>query len=131
VLKPFDQVTVSDERYRFVSGRTGLPITAAEHHDWVATITLCEAAPAEVVEAFDRARNAFVYSWFVCELASLAEAQALFSLEFALRLRLGFAAGAKGPSLQALLTRAVAVGVLRLQTRSDPESQDNGECDSG
>jgi hypothetical protein len=114
MLKPFEQMTDPDGRYRTMSGITGLaPITSAEHHDWVAAITLEASVPAPIVEAFDRARDAFVYSWFVYELASLAEAQAYFTLELALRHRLGFGPGLKAPMLHQLLKDAVAQGILK------------------
>jgi hypothetical protein len=40
------------------------PLTAEEHHEAVAAIALSPHVPEEVMGAFDRARNAFVYAWF-------------------------------------------------------------------
>jgi hypothetical protein len=86
-------------------------MTVADHHEAVACIELAPPVPASVVEAFDRARNAFVYSWFVYELAALAEGQAYFTLELALRNRLGVPAGTR-TSLHNLLEKAIADGSL-------------------
>src|SRR3546814_8954150 len=71
-------------------GRDGrAPLTVEEHHYAVAQITLSNSVPAVAGEAFDRARNAFLYAWFSYDLGALAEAQAIFSVELALRQRLG------------------------------------------
>jgi hypothetical protein len=113
VLKPIDQITVPDQRYLHMSDPSGrAPIMVADHHETVASIKLTPLVPASIVEAFDRARNAFVYSWFVYELAGLAEGQAYFTLELALRNRLGLSAGTRA-SLQNLLEKAIADGILQ------------------
>ncbi len=54
----------------------------------VAGIELSARVPATIKEQFDIARNAFVYSWFVYEFATLAEQQCFTTLETALRHRL-------------------------------------------
>jgi hypothetical protein len=113
MLKAVDQITAPDPRYLHMSGPSGVaPITVVDHHEAIAGIELAPPVPASIGEAFDRARNAFVYSWFVYELAALAEAQAYFTLELALRNRLGMAAGT-GAGLQNLLEKAIADGILQ------------------
>jgi hypothetical protein len=42
-------------------------------YDQVAEIRLDPTVPADIAEQFDKARHAYVYSWFAYDLASLAE----------------------------------------------------------
>ena len=90
MLKPVGQIAQPDPLVASTRGRDGLsPLTVEEHHEAVAEITLSEHVPTPAKEAFDRARNTFVYAWFSYDLGALAEAQALFAVELALQLRLG------------------------------------------
>jgi hypothetical protein len=82
----------------------------------VAGIELSERVPPAIRQQFDVARNAFVYSWFVYEFATLAEQQCFATLEMALRHRLDPAAAAnttRSPGLQRLIKSAVENGWLR------------------
>src|SRR3546814_18114541 len=86
MLKSVDQVLKPDPLVASTCGRDGrAPLTVEEHHYAVAQITLSNSVPAVAGEAFDRARNAFLYAWFSYDLGALAEAQAIFSVELALR----------------------------------------------
>jgi hypothetical protein len=58
---------------------------AADLHALIAGIEVSASAPAVIRQQFDLARNAFVYSWFVYELATLAEKHAYAVVEMALR----------------------------------------------
>lgn len=90
MLKSVDQVLKPDPLVASTCGRDGRsPLTVEEHHHAVAQITLSSSVPAVAGKAFDRARNAFLYAWFSYDLGALAEAQAIFSVELALRQRLG------------------------------------------
>src|SRR3546814_1818172 len=90
MLKSVDQVLKPDPLVASTCGRDGrAPLTVEEHHYEVAQITLSNFVPAVAGEAFDRARNAFLYARFLYDLGALAEAQAIFSVELALRQRLG------------------------------------------
>ncbi|MGH7782469.1 MAG: hypothetical protein ACREO5_01295 [Candidatus Binatia bacterium] len=62
--------------------------TVADWHPLIAKIELAPNVPQRIREEFDKARNAFLYSWFSYELASLAELQGLATLEMAIRERL-------------------------------------------
>ena len=122
MLKPFHQITVPDERHRWFSHPETLePITLELHYQDVERITLSEAVPPDVVEAFDRSRNAFVYAWFVYELLALAHMQAYASLELALRKRFGIPSGKNAPSLSRLLQRAVTEKLV-----VDPQAHHKG-----
>ena len=82
----------------------------------IAKIELSGRIPAAIREQFDIARNAFVYSWFVYEFATLAEQQCYATLEMALRHRLdpGVPANTtRSPGLHKLLKSAVEQGWLR------------------
>jgi hypothetical protein len=121
-LKPRDQINVPDERQRaFVHPETLDPITFEHHYKEVEAVTLSPTAPFEVIDAFDRARNAFLYSWFVYELGSLTEMQGYSTLEMALRIRLRIPVGGRAPGLNNLLSDAIAQGIV-----SDPQSHLKG-----
>jgi hypothetical protein len=63
-------------------------------HDQMQKLELGPSVPQRIREQFDIARNAFVYSWFVYELVTLAERQSYTALEMALRERIEAAGGA-------------------------------------
>lgn len=54
--------------------------------DWHTLIA--KQVPERIRNEFDKARNAFLYSWFSYELATLAEHQSFATLEMALREKL-------------------------------------------
>ncbi|MGB8898825.1 MAG: hypothetical protein WCC90_06090, partial [Methylocella sp.] len=57
----------------------------ADWHTLIAKIELTPQVPERIRNEFDKARNAFLYSWFSYELATLAEHQSFATLEMALR----------------------------------------------
>ena len=90
MLKPASKLLESDPRRAsevIVNPVTGVtrPVEATDFHGIVAGIELNAAAPTVIREQFDLARNVFVYSWFVYEMATLAEKQAYATVEMALR----------------------------------------------
>ena len=89
------------------------PISLEEHYQAVSGISLGPGVPADISETFDRARNAFLYGWFVYELGSVAELQAFSTLELALRFRLGVGAKAQSPGLYKLIKQAVDEDILK------------------
>lgn len=112
MLKSVDQVLKPDPLVASSGGRDGnSPLTVEEHHHAVAQIALSERVPSVASEAFDRARNAFLYAWFSYDLGALAEAQAIFSVELALRQRLGERAHPKD-TISNLLEKAVKDGLV-------------------
>jgi hypothetical protein len=95
-------------------------------HRLVQPIELSAKVPAHIREQFDTARNAFVYSWFVYELATLAEQQAYAALEMGLCYRLDPTAApntTRSPGLRRLLDQAIAKGLL---TRSEFDRSSGG-----
>jgi len=112
MFRNVDQLTFADPRIATTVGRDGTaPITLEEQHDWIAGVVLSASTPSMVTEAFDRARNAFVYTYYVYEFAMLAELQALATVEMALRLRLGPQAPENG-TLWNLVEKAVSLRLL-------------------
>src|ERR1700733_6210856 len=74
---------------------------------------LIPSVPEEVRWQFDAARNAFVYSWFCYDLATLAEMHAYGALENGLRLRAEAAnALPRRTGLQVFMNNACAHGWL-------------------
>ncbi len=107
MFKSVDQIFKSDPLVASTCGRDGhSPLTVEEHHEAVAQIVLSNDVPSLAREMFDRARNAFLYAWFSYDLGALAEAQAISSVELALRERLGARAHPKD-TISNLLEKAV------------------------
>ncbi len=111
MLKPLNQVTEPDERYAIIMAPTvdgGFrPIQLLDHYADIAAVDVGPTAPEEVGRMFERARHAYLYSWFEYELSPLAEQQAFATLEHALRLRLGLK-----KTLGPLVEKAVAEGII-------------------
>jgi hypothetical protein len=74
----------------FVDRVTGAtrPMDIADFHHIVSPLQLGALVPHDIREQFDKARNAFLYSWFAYDLATLAEQQTCAVVEMALRERL-------------------------------------------
>lgn len=90
LLKNLENMTVPDERFGAVvvhDAKTGAlrSMSVGDHHAAIAAIELTATVPEPVQVAFERARNAFLYSWFVYDLTPLAESQGYAALEMALR----------------------------------------------
>jgi hypothetical protein len=121
MLKPADALLEADPRLGdliFRDGTTGDSRAMCMHdlRNMVAEIELSARIPATIREQFDIARNAFVYSWFVYEFATLAEQQCYATLEMALRHRLDPGAApntTRSPGLHNLLKSVVEQGWLR------------------
>jgi hypothetical protein len=117
MLKLLDQILSSD--IRFTSMVSGIDETGAirmmsitDLYALVEPLQLNPAVPADIHEQFDKARHAFIYSWFAYDLVSLAEQQGYQTLELALREKLPTAERKKADEnqwgLKKLLERAVA-----------------------
>src|SRR5277367_557852 len=95
----------------------------------VEPLELAAAVPHDIVQQFDKARHAFIYSWFAFDLVSLAEQQGYQALELALRERLPpderRKAEEKRWTLETLINRAVAHHWL---ARSDFYNPDTKMC---
>lgn len=92
-------------------------------------LELNAAVPAEIRPQFDTARNAFIYSWFAYDLATVAEQQAYGVLESALRKRFHTEGGgaSKKPMLDSLLEIAVARGWLVKKDFEEPSVSGSAE----
>ena len=92
LLRGLSSVSQPDPRWagRVILDKDGRarPYTLKDHLDAVAQFTLSDRVPESVGVHFDTARNVFAYAWFVYRFHSVAEQQALTSLELALRERL-------------------------------------------
>ena len=128
LLKPVSAVLVCDARFtNMVAGvdanSVARMMSITDMHALVATLELDQEVPADIHEQFDKARHAFIYSWFAYDLASLAEQQGYQTLELALREKLPEAERKKATEkrwgLQKLLKHAVA---HRWLVRSDFEA---------
>jgi hypothetical protein len=104
-------------------------MTIGDLHDQMREIEIDSAIPAEIVEQFDKARHAYIYSWFAYDLASLAEQQGYQTLELALREKLSVDERAKADrehwGFGKLLNRAVAHQWLKREDFRDRETGTN------
>lgn len=87
-------------------------MTLADHHGTLASVGLTGAAPAEVVAAFDRARNTIIYAFFDYDLFVVWEMQAFGAFELALKHLLNGNGGTARGTLRNLVDRARKAGVL-------------------
>ncbi|MGH6795382.1 MAG: hypothetical protein ACREDD_13090 [Methylocella sp.] len=93
MFRPAAEILKPDPRYENIvhhNQATGQlrAATVADWHALIAEKELTPQVPERIRNEFDKARNAFLYSWFSYELASLAEQQSYATLEMAIRIRL-------------------------------------------
>ncbi len=94
VLKSPDALLTPDARWTNTAGGiddvTGAVrrIAISDLYALVQPLELSPSVPPDIVEQFDKARHAFIYSWFAYDLVSLAEQQGYQTLELALREKL-------------------------------------------
>jgi hypothetical protein len=81
-------------------------MTLADHHQMICEVALRGDAPTEVREAFDRARNILLYSYFDYDLTVVAEVQAFGAFELSLKHRLNGHGGQAKGTLRNLVDRA-------------------------
>ena len=118
-LKPLPEVCNPDKRQQaFVVMHTitGVirPRTLEDHYAAIQKFSLSEFVPKDIKTHFETARNLLLYSWFVFRFNSVAEMQAYVSVEFALRERIGNAAG-KNPGMKRLLDYAIKSGLIKVK----------------
>jgi hypothetical protein len=134
MLKSSASLLESDPRFRdlvFRNATTGeiRPMQIEDLHRMMQPLELNPTVPADIRQQFDTARNAFVYSWFAYDLATVAEQQAYGVLENALRQRFHTDGGdeSKKPALGNLLEIAVARGWLMKKDFEGPSMSGSGE----
>lgn len=114
-MKSHAEILKVDARYRIMMVDDPLeglrPITLADHYAMVAGLQLPAGVPEGVGRLYDRALHALLYGWFDYELMVVACGQALASLEYGLKARLGPPA-AKKNGLAKRLAAAVEQGLI-------------------
>ena len=80
-LKPYSEVLQPDERWRYFS------LTLQDHHQQVAAIQVNAAAPENVRQQFENARNAWLYAFFAYRLLTVALATVHVVCETAVKAR--------------------------------------------
>jgi len=93
MLKRAEDLLKPDLRFRnTVGGITGdgrtRHMAITDLHEEMLPLELLAEVPPVIREQFDRARHAFIHSWFVYDLVPLAEQQGYQALEMALREKL-------------------------------------------
>lgn len=86
MIRQFDDVLAPDPRFAvFVRAHDLQPVTFEDHYADVLSVALQTPVSDEIKVVFERARAAFLYSWFSYELTTLAQSQACAALELALK----------------------------------------------
>lgn len=125
MLKSLPTICKPDERFQQLSfhdqaaGHTR-PICAGDLYNQVIPIELSSAVPPEVRYQFDVERNAYLYSWFVYDLAILAEQHSYIVLEMALKHRAKSEGLKSNSTLKPYLQLAVKRGWLRREDLDIP-----------
>jgi len=89
MIRPFEHILEPDPRHTaFVRLDDLQPVSLKDYYDGVQDTALCARVPTAVQTVFERARAAFLYSWFSYELTTLAQGQACAALELALSQKL-------------------------------------------
>lgn len=108
ILKPdsrFDNLCVPEgEGWRFM--------TIGDHHQMIGEVALVGSAPAEVQDAYDRARNIMLYAFFDYDLFVVGEVQAYGAFELALKHRLNGHGLQQRGTLRNLVDRARKAGIF-------------------
>lgn len=104
---------VMQQFFSVVNIQTGesRPKTLEDHHAKISSFTLDESVPDNIQVHFEISKNLLLYSWFVYRFVSVAEMHVHTSTEYALRERIGDAAGKKA-TLRPLLEYAVKYGLI-------------------
>lgn len=114
-MKTYTEALKADERYRIIMTDDPIdglrPLAFEDHYAMAAGLTLPDGAPEVVERLYSRALNALLYGWLDYELMVVAAGQALASLEFGLKARLG-APAAKMSGLGRRLAYAVEQNIL-------------------
>jgi hypothetical protein len=84
-LRSPENAALPDPRTAMFAGQAP-PSLAAQHRD-IEAIQLTVAVPEAVAIQFETARNLYLYAWYVFRFLPVAQSQALFALEFGLRVR--------------------------------------------
>lgn len=119
MFRPLDAILQPDPRYESMVMID--PVTAvtrkmevADLYEIVSPLQLGNHVPKDIREQFDKARNAFLYSFFAYDLSSVAEQQTYAVVEMALRERLGIdpTLTRRKPGLKELIRQTIDRGHL-------------------
>lgn len=114
-FKAVDEILQPDARFRdlwVTSGSALRKMTLEDHHSALARISLAADVHADVMTAFDRARNTMLYAFFDYALFVVGELQLFGAMELALKHRLNGRGGGSRETLRNLVDRARKVGIL-------------------
>jgi hypothetical protein len=115
VFKTVDTILECDPRFKglVVVDNGGVRThDLVEHHRMVESVNLAGSAPNSIREAFDRARNLFLYAFFDYDLLVNGELQAFGALELALKHRLNKPGAHTKETLRNLADRARRNGIF-------------------
>ncbi|MVA59143.1 hypothetical protein [Agrobacterium vitis] len=106
------------------------PLKIEDLHDDVAHLMLPASVPDDITRQFDLARNAYIYSWFDYEMATLAEAHSYSVVEMAIKHRVKHDKSGKKPAGQGLTAAIKHAKVEKWLNQRDFDYVANGETKS-
>jgi|SRR5712664_3113247 len=113
-LKPLSELTKKDPRFAqmmtFGESFWKRRYSLKQHYERYALLEWPKGAPEEIVNGFVTAQHLAIYAWFVYPFSTLAQLQALVTLEHALRRRMS---NDPARGLKARLRFAVAAGWIK------------------
>lgn len=113
--KSADDILKPDARFEgfvVLEGEWHRPMTLFDHHAAIGRVVLSGSVPAEVRDAYDRARNTMLYAFFDYDLLVVGEIQAYGAFELALKHRINGHGGESKGSMRNLVDQARKAGIF-------------------
>lgn len=113
--KSADDILKPDARFEgfvVLEGEWHRPMTLFDHHAAIGRVVLSGSVPAEVRDAYDRARNTMLYAFFDYDLLVVGEIQADGAFELALKHRINGHGGESKGSMRNLVDQARKAGIF-------------------
>lgn len=113
--KSADDIQKPEARFEglvILEGEWHRPMPLFDHHTAIGRVVLSGSVPAEVRDAYDRARNTMLYAFFDYDFLMVGEIQAYGAFELAHKHRIKGHGGESKGSMRNLVDQARKVGIF-------------------